>query len=220
MIVGAPVFFFNNNQVNSGASTNQNLAAWAQITIRDSTGAVVGVYDFTNQGAAFAGVADGGSGQVFGNVGAYAHTGPLDSPLAGTNAATDYVLSGGQLCYNRVGGSFSGVVSCSGPHTDVINSNLGANQAAYAIVFPELNAQLASLSGAAGYTMNVNLRLGCDPATVNPDVNCVGRSLNNGYEQVFLASTTSTIVNVPEPSAIALLGIAMFGFFAAARRRA
>ena len=27
----SPVFFFNNNQVNSGASTNQNLAAWAQI---------------------------------------------------------------------------------------------------------------------------------------------------------------------------------------------
>lgn len=220
----APIFFFNNNQVNSGASTNQNLAAWAQLTIRDaggnivnSGGNLVGVYDFTNQNKAFAGLADGGGGSLNGSVGAYTHAGALDSPIVGTNAATDYVLSGGELCYNRIGGVFTGVVSCSGAHTDSVNLNLGANQAAYALVFPELNAQLALLDGGAGYTLNVNLRFGCDPAVANPSVDCVGRSLNNGYEQVFIG-TAATVINVPEPTAIALLGIGMIGLFAVARR--
>ena len=216
------IFFFNNNQVNSGASTNQNLAAWAQITITDGSSNVVATYDFTNQGGIFAGIADGGGGDLNGDVSTYTHAGPLDSPLAGTNLATDYVFSGGELCYNTAGGAFLGIVSCSGPHTDSVNMNLGANQAAYAIVFPELDAELASLfiGDVTGYTLHGDVRMGCDPATVDPQTNCVARSLNNGYEQIFIATSTQ-VVNVPEPSTIALFGLAllMLSFYGFKRRR-
>jgi hypothetical protein len=210
----SPVFFFNNNQVNSGASTNQNLAAWAQLTVTDSTGAIVkdtfgndAIYDFTNEGGKYAGIADGGGGVPLGDPTAYTHTGALDNPLVGTNAATDYVLSGGLLCTNA-----GLLVSCSAPHDTEINLNLGANQAAYAIVFPELNALLASLNGAAGYTLHVDLRFGCDPAVVDKTTDCVARSLNNGYEQVFISSATSVInFPVPEPGMLALLAISFIG---------
>jgi len=215
------IFFFNNNQVNSGASTNQNLAAWAQITITDPNGNVIAVFDFTNQGGVYAGVADGGGGTVNGtSYLTYNHTGPLDSPLAGTNQATDYVLSGGQLCFNEVNGVFSGVVSCSGPHTSEVNLNLGANQAAYAIDFPELDALLQILfaGNVTGYTLHGDLRFGCDPATINPAVNCIGRDLNNGYEQVFI-STASQVINMPEPSTITLFGLGLLLLGGLAHRR-
>jgi len=204
----SPVFFFNNNQVDSGASTNQNLAAWAQLTVTDPLGNVIATFDFTNQGQAYTGIASGTSGGVLnGNVGAYTHVGPLDSPLAGTNTNTDYVLSGGLLCLN------AGVlVECSQPHDQEINLNLGANQAAYAIVFPELNTLLTTLNGAAGYTLHIDLRFGCDPATIDPATNCVARDLNNGFEQVFI-STASQVINipVPEPGMLALLAISFIG---------
>ncbi len=35
------------------------------------------------------------------------------------------------------------------------------------------------------YSMNVNLRMGCDPG-IGDRADCMRRSLNNGYEQVFL----------------------------------
>lgn len=205
----SPVFFFNNNQVNSGASTNQNLAAWAQLTITDANGALVpgAVFDFTNQNSKLAPVVEGGGGTFNGNPALYTHSGPLDSPIAGTNLNTDYVLSGGKLCSNL------GVpVSCSAPHDKEFNLNLGADQAAYAIVFPELNALLTMLNGAAGYTLHVDLRFGCDPATIDPINNCVARSLNNGYEQVFI-STAAQVINIPlpEPGTLALLAVSFIG---------
>jgi len=202
----SPVFFFNNNQVNSGASTNQNLAAWAQLTVTDPNGNVIATFDFTNQDQAYTGIASGTSGGVInGDVGAYTHVGALDSPIAGTNTNTDYVLSGGQLCLN------AGVlVECTQAHDQTIDLNLGANQAAYAIVFPELNTLLASLGGAAGYTLHIDLRFGCDPGTIDPATNCVGRSLNNGYEQVFISSA-SQVINTPEPGMLALLAISLLG---------
>jgi hypothetical protein len=204
----SPVFFFNNNQVNSGASTNQNLAAWAQLTVTDPNGVVIQTLDFTNRNSAYTGIASGTSGGVLnGNVANYTHVGPLDSPIAGTNAATDYVLSGGLLCTNN-----GALVDCSQPHNAEINLNLGANQAAYAIVFPELNTLLNTLfaGNVTGYTLHVDLRFGCDPNTVNPITNCVARDLNNGFEQVFI-TTAAQVVNTPEPGMLALLAISLVG---------
>jgi PEP-CTERM motif-containing protein len=208
-----PVFFFNNNQTNSGAATNQNLAAWAQLTITNNVGTVIGTYDFTNVGGAYALFTEGGGGVLNGNVGSYTSTGAGPTGNA-SGSPTDYVLSGGQLCATAT----NIPVSCSSPSaTQTFNENLGANEVAYAIIFPELNAQLANLFGSltdaqlADYTFHLDLRLGCDPTLFTTDAACVSKSLNNGYEQLFLGRLESTVVGVPEPAAFLLFGSGLLG---------
>jgi hypothetical protein len=220
--VGAesPIFFFNNNQVNSGASTNQNLAIWAALTLYDTADstATKTLY-FTNLDGKFAVVSEGGGGVLNGMAGTGTAGGPI-APDAGTNDATDYVLSGGALCYT----AGLTIVSCSNPAAvgGPINHNLGADQAVYAVVFPELNRILAAASFEGFDVLSIDWRMGCDPATTDGNdagttADCTGRSLNNGFEQLFIGKA-STVVNVPEPGTLALLGSALLGF-AAMRRR-
>lgn len=207
-----PLFFFNNNQI--GGGTNQNVAVWAQLSLTGAGQDTI-FFDFTNRNSPYALFTEGGGGQYLGDVTTYSSTGA--GPIAGTNLATDYVLSGGPICLTAT----DVPVSCSNPLAveGPINNNLGAEQAAYAIDVPELNAFLTAwLAGDnSGYTdLHVDLRYGCDPLTVGTNGgtagvgSCISRDANNGYEQMFVGTSIPT-QQVPEPGVLWLLGASMLG---------
>ena len=225
-----PLFFFNNNQIKSGGAINEDVAVWAQVSLT-GTGQTTKFFDVTNRNSPYALFTEGGGGVFNGNVGLYTSSGA--GPNAGTNGRTDYVLSGGAICLSTavsISGPIGTPVSCTSavPHGSAINNNLGANQAAYAVDLPELNAFLNTYraGGFPLYTaIHVDLRFGCDPATIGTSGgtagrgDCVGRDANNGFEQLFIGTSQSVTQNVPEPGILGLLALGILGLAATTRRR-
>jgi len=217
------VFMFNNNNLNG--ANEQSLAAWAQVTITDDNNTIIGTYDFTNDNGKYGLVSEGGGGTFLGDVTSYTSTG--SGPDGNTNDNTDYVLSGGPLCLDTTSDPLMPIpVVCDGNEDEgPVNHNLGADSVAYAVLFPELNEQLAGLfsgltpSELNDYTMNIDLRLGCDQSLFGggeDDEICngvnhgYGKNINNGYEQVFIATAQPTEepeppVEVPEPKSLWIL---------------
>ena len=196
-----PVFLFNNNDTNQ----DQNLAIWAKLWITDPNNNLYGQYLYlSNEMQQY------GQGGVAGGNALTYNPGPLTQPgvtLPPPNLLTDYVLAGGTVCLDAV---FT-IVPCSGPHTYLINHNLGANQVAYAGQVPLLNTYLSQISGlgnADDYTMHIELFLGCDPRI--GVLTCTNFKIDNGFEQLFIASTGQTFDN-PEPNSVALVALALLG---------
>jgi len=135
----SPIFYFNNNQTNSGSAEDQTLFAWGQMTLIDSAGILPNLYfDFTS-------IDQNNDGRL---VDGTAATNPYNwsSPGAANGTyplAGDYALSGGQVLFDG----------------QLFNHNLGANQAAYAIYSPELNDILQSADFSGYDVMSIDFRM-------------------------------------------------------------
>lgn len=188
----SPLFYFNNNQTNSGDSEDQTLWVFAQIKLWDSdTGADPIYFDLVSH------FGDGsGAGEFGGDPANYNSPGEWDdSPTT----LDYYVLSGGQTCLD----AFDAPQACDG--TEVagpFNHNLGADQVAYAVFAPELDEFLMNWTMASAYDMfSMDIRM---------------HSLNNGYEQAFIFPR-SVVPSIPEPSTWLLMGLGL-GALAFARK--
>jgi hypothetical protein len=190
------VFYFNNNQENSGAASNQNLYAWGQARIVDANYPVgttplpAMYFDLTNNNS--------GPLAYMNTLGAANSNAPY-TPRSGSwpNDGTaspfnnDFILSGGQV--NAFGQTF--------------NHNLGADKAAYAIYSPEINGNLEAWQTQGYDTIQIDLRF---------------YDLNNGYEQAFILCSTVASPPpppIPEPTTMVLVGSGLIGAAALGRKR-
>jgi len=196
----SPVFFFNQNQENSGdaapgcpgALTAQDVCVYGSITLVD--------LDDPSNNVTFELEAPT---RLF-----------TDGPGATdgvTNLPADYVLAKGDVCLNAGGAQ----VDCSSP--DVAfgpeNHNLGANLAAYVGSSAVLNAILASCAQFGANTAQCPY----DSLSIRLDL----ADLNNGFEQLFILTgdQLTQIPPVPVPGSLILIGAGLMGLGASAWRR-
>ena len=239
---GSLTFLFNHNQTGSGTGgIDEDLFIWAQVALVDTdTGNTVYFYatamnnttGLTNFGlpggdpGAYLGPqtaatslypsAAAGAG-TFPVGGLCSGNGGLDGlPLCSSGSGADYMIRArGRVCLD----ANDVPVPCTGPFDHFINDNLGANEVANAVVFPEINAILA-LPGFGGFdVMQIDWRMGCNAAAIGGTAGCPdGSVLNNGFEQLFIIGGPE-IPTIPEPASVLLVALALIGLAATQRKR-
>jgi hypothetical protein len=126
----------------------------------------------------------------------------------GSGDACFMVRSLGHICLSGPVGVIGSVpVPCSGPHVAEVDENLGANNVANAVIFPEINAILDAATNPYG-VVQFDIRMGCSLGVACP----AGSPLNNGYEQLFLGRLSPTVGPpglAPEPATLALFGLGL-----------
>ena len=219
---GVPVFYFNHNQTNSGGTIDQDLFVWAQVILRDDAGTVTAIYNFQ----AVPNLVGPNFGVPGGDPGTFTAGGVVDGAVVPTS---DYVRARGQICLGGDGSPGNPIVPCDGsgdPVGATYNQNLGADNVANAIIFPELNAFL--VAGAGGATvMQIDFRMGCNSAEADstylgggPGICPLGSVLNNGFEQLFLSTEApNPPPEIPEPGTVAIFGLGLAAMGAFLRRR-
>lgn len=187
-----PVFFFNNNERDQKGDLvtdpSQELKIWGQISLTGA-GKTTLYFDLSNNITNTNPVGGGIPGPL---------SIPYTSPGAGDTSG-GFLTSGGAVCVDKTTGD---VDNACGPNTKTINHNLGDNQAAYAAIFPELNAILAQ-PNFGGYTdLHAEVRM---------------TDLDSGGEQMFIDG--GKFAPVPEPGTMMLLGMGMLGLAVYGKRR-
>jgi hypothetical protein len=196
-----PIFFFNQNQENSGdatpgcpgATTAQDVCLYGSITLVDLQNSANNVIlELEAPSTLFS-------------------QGQPDATDGVATLPQELLLARGQLCTDAVGNE----VPCSGPHTiGPINNNLGANEAAYAAFSNTLNSLLATCASAGVNTAS------CPWDTLSIRFDLTG--LNNGFEQLFILTSEFVIPPppVPFPGTLLLLGAGLVGLGGASAWRA
>jgi hypothetical protein len=190
------VFFFNNSQhqnIGEDGFPQDHLFGWGQVIIEDVEGVLDDlIFDFINTNTS-------------NNTSLYTHVGPLGpiNAYTGYNTPGDYVLSGGDLYLDE--NTFA--VEPFDPNSNQIKlpHNLGFNEAAYALVSPEINDGLIGWK-ALGYDyMRIDMRL---------------EHLNDGPEQLFILQNPRVPQTpIPEPASIILFGFGLVGLAGVARKK-
>ncbi|MEH6813108.1 MAG: PEP-CTERM sorting domain-containing protein [Motiliproteus sp.] len=174
------VVFFNHNELNKDNDTGgaQALFAWAKVWLTDLAG---NQYD------------------IAGDADDFLMLSPVDS-AADPSVPTDWVFAPGDVCVDPTT-QIPDFGCVSDPENDDVNfnHNLGANNAAYAVISATLNSILGSFGANDGdWILHVDLRMYAE---------------DNGFEQAFIGTTerANPDIFVPEPNTIALLGLGLLG---------
>lgn len=221
------VFFFANNETGQ----DDHLAAYAKVELTGPDGSL-GIFELTNDfnkdGVAPYGAFLSGGG-IPSDVNPLAYQSYTSGVGDQTPVVADFLQSGGEVCIP------------TGPMTqECFQHNLGGDRAAYAVVFPELDALIAGVLALPNvnlenYVLHVEYRLGCGtedntaqgspsfprvdgsgpPGTTECDGNY---ALNGGAEKVFLG-TQLLPGQVPEPSSLLLACLGLLGLICTARRK-
>lgn len=193
----SPIFFFNQNEDNSGAvgiscpagvndPAAQDLCVYASLTLIDNKGTAdpsddsILVFELEADTTLFSG-------------------GPTATD--GIFTADDLVLAAGAVCYDAIGNQ----APCDGTQASgPINHNLGADHATYAAFSTELNLILAQCAVSCVWdSISIRMDLG---------------DITNGFEQLFIL-TAEQVAQIPEPGTLILLGVGLVGLGASAWRR-
>jgi len=227
------VFFFANNETGNG----DNLAGWARVELTrwdsvQNKEILVSRYDLTNDadnnGTGGYGPPPVGGGVPSNIPGASVANYTSDGAAPGV---ADFLMSGGEVCVGFNGALLDCDTAPAATIAARYQHNLGGDRAAYAIVFPELNADIAGIIAAGGnlseYALHVDYRLGCGPEGAFPQVPAGGNrtecdpdyAINGGSEKVFIGSLAN-LRFIPEPSSMVLAGLGLLGLSRVRRNRA